>query len=504
MGDLGVFQPLHPAQLEDLAAARRQQTHGSLQGGVDFTVEQGAVSPGRGGQFGRGKSGAAPDHLLMANEIEGPVAGRAEQIGLQRGFYGKRLPASPQLEHHILRQLLGGRTLSQHPLGEMDEACVVGAEDDVEGSFIAVPELGQQLALSARYGAPSEDRGIVRPECPTSMNMEPTEPLQPDTDTWDLLARYLAGESSAQEAERVRQWLGADPARAQLVQTLDRSMQRLPQAADVDVEAALQRVKARRLEVQQSSAWRRHLLQIAAAIIVVLGGSLLWRSATQRSAVPAVAVAHVYSTRPGATEQFRLADGTAILLGPGSRLQVPADYGTRTRTVTLNGAALFDVPHDASRPFNVRAGDAVIRDIGTRFAVRHDPGAAVHVVVTAGSVVLHAVGSQESQGVVLHAGDHGVLDRNGRALAQAGGVADDDLAWTQGRLVFDDASLDQVAAELRRWYGIELRIADSVLSKRHVTASFQDEPVAQVLKVIALTLGARIELNGNTAIVYAR
>ena len=185
-------------------------------------------------------------------------------------------------------------------------------------------------------------------------------------------------------------------------------------------------------------------------------------------------------------------------------MQVGADYGARTRTVTLNGAALFDVTHDTSRPFNVRAGDAVIRDIGTRFAVRHDPGAAVHVVVTSGSVVLHAVGRQESQGVVLHAGDHGVLDRNGRALAQAGGVADDDLAWTQGRLVFDDASLDQVAAELRRWYGIELRIADPVLTKRHVTASFQDEPVAQVLKVIALTLGARIELNGNTAIVYAR
>jgi transmembrane sensor len=61
----------------------------------------------------------------------------------------------------------------------------------------------------------------------------------------------------------------------------------------------------------------------------------------------------------------------------------------------------------------------------------------------------------------------------------------------------------KVAAELKRWYGVELRIDDATLASHHVTASFNGEPVQEVLNVLGLALGARIELNGNTAHVRA-
>jgi transmembrane sensor len=101
----------------------------------------------------------------------------------------------------------------------------------------------------------------------------------------------------------------------------------------------------------------------------------------------------------------------------------------------------------------------------------------------------------------LSAGDRGTIDDAGNAQADEHALRDEDLAWTMGRLVFRDAPLARVAGEVHRWYGITLRIADSSLADRHVTASFNGEPVDQVLKVIGLTLGARVDRQGDTAVL---
>ena len=85
--------------------------------------------------------------------------------------------------------------------------------------------------------------------------------------------------------------------------------------------------------------------------------------------------------------------------------------------------------------------------------------------------------------------------------AERQSVRDDDVAWTTGRLVFRDASLTRVAGEIRRWYGVSLRITDSTLLNRHVTASFAGEPIDQVLKILGLSLGARVEREGDSATV---
>ena len=84
--------------------------------------------------------------------------------------------------------------------------------------------------------------------------------------------------------------------------------------------------------------------------------------------------------------------------------------------------------------------------------------------------MLRRAGAPAEQGVVVNSGDRGVLRADGRAVAKRDGATDADLAWTRGRLIFYRASLARVRADLRRWYGIELLIADSGLAGRHVTA----------------------------------
>ena len=287
-------------------------------------------------------------------------------------------------------------------------------------------------------------------------------------------------------------------------------------AADVDVEAALQRVKARfgeanvyelptRKSIPERSltGWRSNLIGLAAGIAVLAAGALLWR-ATQPgpdASAPMVA-AQTFETGVGETDSLRLPDGTRVVLAPGSRLAIAGDYGRKARRVELLGEALFDVVHDDARTFSVLAGTATIRDIGTTFTVRHFREASIEVAVTQGSVVLHRSDRQEREGVVLRAGDLGIFNR-GLATLHRAAVTAADTAFVSGRLVFEETPMPVVAAELARWYGITLRIDDPKIASQHITASFKGESVREVLNVIGLAIGVGIELHGDTAVTRA-
>lgn len=341
---------------------------------------------------------------------------------------------------------------------------------------------------------------------------DPAPSPPPGPPDWDAIARYFAGESAPAEAARIAAWLEANADERLLLERLNSTLDGAVRH-DVDVEAALARVHARMDERQTISPPltlirtparpRRGLLiggLLAAAAIVGIAVVVNRRPEPKTAAT---AAARTYETAVGRRDSIVLADGSRIMLGPDSRLDVPAEFGAGSRAVTLRGDAFFDVHHDPKTPFSVRVGNALIEDIGTTFTVESDNGAVASVAVVSGSVRLRGINAPVTSGVVLGAGDRGTIDESGNAQADEHALRDDDLAWTMGRLVFRDAPLTRVAGEVHRWYGVTLRIADSSLADRHVTASFNGESVDQVLRVIGLTLGARIERQGDTAIVRA-
>ncbi len=333
---------------------------------------------------------------------------------------------------------------------------------------------------------------------------------------WEVLARFLAGESPAEEAEAVRAWLAGNPARHDVLAALDTTLDRVSAPpADLDVEAALRSIHARmdapetpvipfRAPVRPAAPAPGRIppwLRAAAAVVLLLGvGWIAWRMMYGAIGTSAPPIAFV--TGVGQRDSVRLPDGTRVILGPDSRLTLEDGYGDNARSVQLQGEALFDVPHDDARPFTVRAGGAWVRDIGTTFTVEADSGAGVRVVVTAGAVALGTSAEPEDAAVVLRQGDRGTLAA-GRIQAERAAATEDDVAWTQGRLVFRDAPFPQVAAELRRWYGIHLRAGDATVAGRRLTASFEREPRDQVLRIVGLALGAEMTMRGDTAVLRA-
>ena len=346
-----------------------------------------------------------------------------------------------------------------------------------------------------------------------SHELRPSSGQPPDAN-WEAIARHLAGESDPVEAASVRSWLATHAEDARLVDLVKVHTANAEHRADVtvDTERALAAVHARmgveatapRLSVERGGSpgranvsvgqpARRRWSWVAGALaagVAAMAALSQFRSTSEASA------SREYRTAVGQRDSVRLPDGSTVVLAPGSRLVVAAAYGVASRDVELDGAAYFDVKHDAAHPFTVHTASADIRDIGTAFAVKTSDDGEVAVDVTHGIVALRAARSTVAP-VELHAGDRGVLVREAVSVRR-GTVTADDVAWTRGLLSYRDASLTEVRADVRRWYGIDLRVPDSTLAARTLTASFRGDSATRVLRVIALALGAELVQQGDT------
>lgn len=340
----------------------------------------------------------------------------------------------------------------------------------------------------------------------------------PPSDDWDALARFVAGEGTPEERADVTRRLEQEPALAALLEALDRALH-VPEPVTptaAEVESALASVLARREDRREAveprrapvvsldsyrSRWRDARFRAAAAVLVVAGAGLLWKSLSPEVAAPVAAAPSNFSTAVGTLDSLRLSDGTRVLLGPGSQLALTEGYGGTVRELTLKGEARFDVVHDTSRPFIVHTDAATFRDIGTVFAVHSDAGNGARVVVTEGAVSVQS--KKQNATATVNAGDRATIGADGALHVERAVTTSDDLAWTTGKLIFRDAPVAQVTEDLRRWYGLELRV-DSGLPTQRLNVTFDRASAASVGSVVAAMLGGELRDEGGVLHITAK
>jgi transmembrane sensor len=262
----------------------------------------------------------------------------------------------------------------------------------------------------------------------------------------------------------------------------------------------LERITAEEIDV----GGRRHVRRrwgwtsAAAAVVLLLGAAAIgiprWRHRG-----PALAT---ITTPPGQRLIVGLVDKSTITLGPASTLRY--DRSGRSREVTLDGVADFRVQHDAERPFVVHAGGADIVDLGTEFVVRaYDTDSTVHVAVNTG--VVSVKNRRGDRGVLtLHAGEVALVHGLSAPLQMHEVNAAAFTGWIGGTLAFDDDAFSDIARELGRWFDVDIRLADSSLASRRVSAIYNNPSLSSVLDALSATLGARYERAGRTVTFSAR
>ncbi len=186
-----------------------------------------------------------------------------------------------------------------------------------------------------------------------------------------------------------------------------------------------------------------------------------------------------FSTRLGEHRQVALPDGSLIDLN--SRSIVVVHYEKRRRGVALKqGEAMFSVEHDASRPFVVAAGAGQVTVTGTRFDVRRDDDQ-TRVAVEAGTV---RVQGRSADAVVLTAGRGTHVDSTGQVAAAYAVSTEELTAWRTGKLVFNNATLGEVAREVSRYREQPLRVGTPAVGNLRLTSVFKANDTDALLKAL--------------------
>lgn len=152
----------------------------------------------------------------------------------------------------------------------------------------------------------------------------------------------------------------------------------------------------------------------------------------------------------GETRRVVLPDGSRLTLNSGSALNL--DYGPQCRCIRLlAGEVLAEVAPDARRPFTVqgRDGDATAR--GTRYLVRQDAAdTTVTVLEHSVDVAVRSPAPDAETATHAHVNTGQSVRLNASGVGEVHEATAGEGGWADGRLVFIDAPLPQVLAELAR------------------------------------------------------
>jgi len=202
-----------------------------------------------------------------------------------------------------------------------------------------------------------------------------------------------------------------------------------------------------------------------------------------------------YATAVGESRLVALADGSRVTLNTDTRLRSSQDDA---RTVWLDGGeAYFDVAHDPARPFVIEAGASRITVLGTRFTVRRDDGG-TRVLVAQGRV-------RVSDGAATLE-----LAPDEEALAHAGAIArsihdaahtERQLAWRDGRIVFDRTPLGQAVDEFNRYNERKIVVDNPEVAAIVLGGSFAPTNVDGFLRLLEQGFGLRTERRGKDVVI---
>lgn len=188
----------------------------------------------------------------------------------------------------------------------------------------------------------------------------------------------------------------------------------------------------------------------------------------------------VYDAPAGQTRDLKLSDGTQVRLNAGSRISVHVDQATR-HVQMADAEAVFDVTHDPRRPFLIRVGDQEVRVVGTQFNLRRRDGRVV-LTVSRGVVEVRPLGDEHATPTRVTVGQQLVHVEGASGSLIRAADTDEVFGWTSGRLVYRDAPLGEVAADLQRRYARPVRVADAETARLRFSGVLTLDDEAAVLR----------------------
>ena len=187
-------------------------------------------------------------------------------------------------------------------------------------------------------------------------------------------------------------------------------------------------------------------------------------------------------------ESVSLPDGTKVQMGPGSRLTYPASFSGKTREVTLNGQAFFDVAKNREKPFIVRTEDMSVQALGTAFELfSYEMDNKIETILLNGKIKvgISDKGTKRVKEYLVSPDEKLVLDRQTGEVMKQAVNADKYTAWRKQKMLsFENEKLTMIIPRLEQWYGRKVMCQKDLAEKYRFTFKVRDESLEKILFMI--------------------
>lgn len=315
----------------------------------------------------------------------------------------------------------------------------------------------------------------------------------------DILQRYLEGKTSNDENLWVEDLFRNGEASPGLYKLLFEDWNTENSGQEEDLTHLLDRIhhiirlreqkKQRKLGSRFVQAYSRVAAILLVPVLLVALWYFMRPEPVRELLVDQKVTTSIYAPM-GSRVSFTLPDGTSGFLNSGSTLTYSIPFANN-RSVDLQGEAWFDVVHDERHPFEIGAGTSAVRVLGTSFNVSaYENENYIEVVLAEGSIEFRA--NQTTPVVVLKPSERLVF--NGEKINIETTEPEKFHGWTEGKLIFRGDNMAEVARRLERWYNIEVEVADAMLNDYIFRATFVDDSLQEVLRLLSMTSPIRYRI----------
>lgn len=296
----------------------------------------------------------------------------------------------------------------------------------------------------------------------------------------NLLYKYIAGDATAEEKERVTQWIDAEPKNMQEYLSIRKLYTITIWQEDADLSLSdngfLSRFFFKRSVL-------REIVKIAAVFILAFPvayaclkafGCANKKAGMQTIYVPA-----------GQRAEIILSDSSKVWLNAKTKLTFPSNFEADNRTVSLDGEGYFCVSHNKKRPFIVKTRQYDIKVLGTEFNVQaYKDNPVFETALLKGSVQIDSKISRER---ILLEPDKKMDAVNGE-ISVTPITQYNYFRWKEGLLCFDNNTIDEMFKKLQLCFDVRIIVKNNQILNNRYTGKFRiDDGVEQVLKTLQLS-----------------
>jgi ferric-dicitrate binding protein FerR (iron transport regulator) len=307
-----------------------------------------------------------------------------------------------------------------------------------------------------------------------------------------LLPRYCEGIATAEEQQRVKDWMQESGENRRIV----KQMEMLYLAADtvhimkkVNTDKALGKVNGKMIG-KRKVAWWEWAQRIAAVLFLPLMAAFLMEHYGGKDTAVQMLEAR---TNPGMTTSVVLPDSTVVYLNSESSLRYPSSFdGSNRRKVELKGEAYFEVTKDAEKHFIVAtAHQSQIEVLGTSFNVEaYEDMAEVSTTLIEGKVDFSFQSGSAKKQVLLKPGQKVVYDSKDGTTHLYETSGETEVSWKDGKIIFNNTSLNDALHILGKRYNVVFMQTNPKL-KASFTGTFTNQRLERILEYFKLSSNIR-------------